>query len=47
VHDHGALKFCKAISSTMKIALTKKKNYNVKREKNANFRTPLSERNNS
>jgi hypothetical protein len=45
VHDHGALKFCKAISSTMKIALTK--NYNVKREKNANFRTPLSERNNS
>ncbi len=29
----------------MKIALTK--NYNVKREKNANFRTPLSERNNS
>ena len=29
----------------MKIALTK--NYNVKRKKNANFRTPLSERNNS
>jgi hypothetical protein len=30
----------------MKIALTKT-NYNGKREKNANFRTPLSERNNS
>jgi hypothetical protein len=46
VHDHGALKFCKAISSTYDENSTYQKII-TQIEKNANFRTPLSERNNS
>ncbi len=43
MHDHRALKFCEAISSTCDENSTYRKNYNEKEGKRS-FMTPLSER---